>query len=416
MKVLYLCPDLGIPVLGRKGASVHVREFVAALTRLGHRVTLAAQMLNKSPWETPAALDTPVLQIRPAVSASAAVQAFKEFNEMLGVENSFPGELRRILYNQELAAELKRRFENDPPELIYERASLYATAGIAVARQLRVPLILELNAPLALEQSAYRATGFGELAAQAERWTLSHAQAVVVVSTELRAHVLSLGVAPDRVHVLPNGVDPLLFRPGKAEPRVRRALKLDGGPVLGFVGGLRPWHGVEVLPELLTRLSRHHHGLQLVIAGDGQLRPDLEREFQRRGLERRVRFTGLLEHQEIASVVRQFDVALAPYPRHDHAFYFSPLKLFEYMACGVPVVAPALGQIAEVVQDGKHGLLYPAGDVDALETRCRELLRRPRLRASLGRAAADFVRRNYTWEHNAKRVVELARHLAASRS
>jgi len=415
MNILYLCPDLGIPVLGRKGAAVHVRELASALDRAGHRVTLVAQMLNKSPWEPPAALDIPVLQVRPAPAASAAVQALKEFNELLGLENSLPGELRRILYNRELAEDLKRRFENDPPDFIYERASLYATAGISVARAFGVPLVLEVNAPLAAEQTAYRATGFGELAAQGERWMLNNADAVLAVSAELRKHILSLDTAPGSVHVLPNGVNAALFHPGKADPAVRRRLKLDGGAVLGFVGGLRPWHGVEILPELLSRLSKRHPRLRLVIAGDGQLRRELESEFHRHGLAQRVTFTGLLPHGEIPAVIRQFDIALAPYPLHDHDFYFSPLKLFEYLACGVPVVAPRLGQIAEVVSDGKTGLLYPAGDLDALVRNCERLLAKPGLRATLGKAGARLVRREFTWDKNAQRVVDLARGLIDTR-
>jgi len=402
-------------VLGHKGGAVHVRELVAAFERAGHRVVLAAQMLNKSPWERPAEVATPLLQIRPGPAAMAAVQAFKEFNELLGVENPLPGELRRILYNADLQADLKRRFENEPPDLIYERASLYATAGVALARSLDVPLILELNAPLALEQSAYRNSGLAELAALAERFTLTHADAVIVVSSALREHALACGVARDRVHVLPNGVDPAAFHQGPRDPAVRARLKLGPGPVLGFVGGLRPWHGVEILPALLERLAPRHPDLRLVIAGDGPLRADLERGLDERGLAPRVVFTGLLPHEETAAVIRQFDVALAPYGPTEHAFYFSPLKLFEYMACGIAVVAPELGQIPEIIRHGETGLLYPAGDLDGLASRCEELVADPTLRARLGRAAARLVQGAHTWDHNARRVMELARSLKKAR-
>jgi glycosyltransferase involved in cell wall biosynthesis len=411
MKILYLCPDLGIPVLGRKGAAVHVRELVAAFTRGGHRVVLAAQMLNKSPWERPAVMDSPLLQIRPASSATAAVSAMKEFNDHLGVENSIPGEMRRILYNQELEAELKRRFENDPPDFIYERASLYATAGVSLAAEFKVPLIVELNAPLAIEQTAYRATGFGELAAQAERWTLSRANAVIAVSSQLREHVLSLGVDSNRVHVIPNGVNPALFHPGPRSEEVRARWKLDGGPVIGFAGGLRPWHGVEVLPELLERLTNLHPKLRLVMAGDGPLRSELDRLLDERRLRSRAIITGLLPHEEVPDLIRQFDIAVAPYPRPDHSFYFSPLKLFEYMACGVAVVAPELGQIAEIVEDGKTGLLYPAGDLDVLTDRCAQLLKDEPLRQKLGHAAATAIQTRFTWDHNAARISQLAQTL-----
>ena len=408
LKILYLCPDAGIPVLGRKGASIHVRELVAAFVRQGHQVVLAAQLLNKTPWEKPAVVAATVLHLRPAAGSQTAVQAVKEFSDRLGVQGSLPGELRRMLYNRELEAELIRRFDTDPPDLIYERASLYGTAGGAVARALGVPLLLELNAPLAVEQTAYRGNGLGDLAARAEHWTLAQADAVLAVSEPLREHVLALGIDGSKVHVFPNGVDPDQFQPGLPDPAWRARLGLGDEPVLGFVGGLRPWHGVEALPELLGRLAQRHPAVRLVIAGDGPLRAELERQLRKRGLDARVVFTGAVAHEEVGAVIRLFDVALAPYPPLDHAFYFSPLKIFEYMASGVAVVAPDCGQIAELVQQGRTGVLYPAGDLDALTAACDDLLSKPKLRFALGRAATEFILARYTWDHNARRAVELA--------
>ena len=408
MKILYLCADLGIPVLGRKGASVHVRELVAALGRAGHQVVLAAPTLNKSPWEPPARLDSPLWHITPGPAAVAAVAALKEFNARLGVENSLPGELRRILLNRELETELKRRLEAEPPDFIYERASLYSIAGVSLAREFQVPLLLELNAPLALEQEAYRATAIEPLAAQTERWVLSRADAVLVVSSELREHAAAAGVKPERIHLLPNAVSPALFYPAPADAALRARWKLDGGPVIGFVGGLRPWHGVEVLPELLERILPAHPGVRLVVAGDGPLRGDLERSLEQRGLRARAVITGLLPHEEIPALIRQFDIAVAPYPRPGHAFYFSPLKLFEYMACGIAVVAPELGQISELVRHGGTGWLYPPGDLKALAGACVQLLADATLRRNLGQAAAKFIHNGFTWDQNAARVVQLA--------
>src|SRR5262249_3886498 len=179
-----------------------------------------------------------------------------------------------------------------------------------------------------------------------------------------------------------------LFRPGPADPGVRARWRLGDGPLLGFVGGLRPWHGVEALPEVLGRLARRHPGLRLVVVGDGPLRADLERDLRGRDLGRAVVFTGSVPHEEVPALVRHFDVALAPYARPGHPFYFSPLKLFEYMACAAPVVAAALGQIAEVVRDGETGLLVPPGDAAALAAACDRLLADAALGRRPGRAAA----------------------------
>jgi glycosyltransferase involved in cell wall biosynthesis len=415
VKILYLCPDLGIPVLGRKGASVHVRELVAAFGRAGHSIVLAAPLLNKSPWEEPAGLEAQLLHVPPAPDVVSAFYGLKAFNETLGIEDSLPGEIRRILYDQDLAAQLKRRFENHAPEFIYERASLYSTAGVLLARELERPLIVELNSPLSVEQATYRATGLGDLAARAERWALARADAILAVSTPLRDYAISLGAEPDRVHVVPNGVDAELFKPGEPDLEVRKRWGLDDDPVLGFVGGLRPWHGVEVLPELLSRLVGRFPDLRLVIVGDGQLRGELERDLEERGLAHGAVFTGSLPHEKVAALIHRFDVALAPYPRPAHAFYFSPLKLFEYMACGAPVVAASLGQIAEVVRDGETGLLYPPGEFDALVASCERLLEDPDLRRRMGRAAAKEIHGRYTWDHNAARVIDLAQDLMAAR-
>jgi glycosyltransferase involved in cell wall biosynthesis len=416
MKILYLCADWGIPVLGRKGASVHVREMAGALARAGHQVVIAAPLLNKSPWERPAVLDVPILQIGLTPGSQATVQALVEFNARFGVANALPGEVRRILYNGELLPELLQRLEGNPPDFIYERVAPYTTAGVQLAHALRTPHIAEWNAPLAVEQSHYRAGNFAGMIAEAERWTLRRTDVALVVSSALREYALSLGVAPERIHILPNAVNPALFHPASANTAPRGGFKSDAGPVIGFVGGLRPWHGVEVLPELLLRLAKRFPEIQLVLAGDGPQRAQLEGDFVTHGLEKRVTITGLLPHEEVPSVIRWFDVAVAPYHKIEHSFYFSPLKLFEYMACGVAVVAPRLGQIAEIIEDRRNGLLYPAGDLDALAAGCEQLLNDTELRRRLGDTAAAHIRNQFTWDHNARRVIELARNLLTARA
>ena len=158
-----------------------------------------------------------------------------------------------------------------------------------------------------------------------------------------------------------------------------------------------------------------HPDVRLVIVGDGPLRAELQRSLSERGLAGSVVFTGAVAHEEIPALIRQFDVALAPYPALDHPFYFSPLKLFEYMACGVPVVAANCGQIAELIRDGETGLLHAPGDLNALVDACDALLRNPKKRLLLGQSAAEFVRANFTWDRNASRAVELARALIERR-
>jgi glycosyltransferase involved in cell wall biosynthesis len=413
MNILYLCSDAGIPILGRKGASIHVRSLVSAFATAGHAVTVATPLLVGTPDENPAPIDAAILHIPPSRATLTAMEAMRNYASALSVSTNIGSELRRILYNGEIEQELLRCVEACRPDFIYERATVFGTAGAAVAHRTGVPLVVELNAPLGVEQATYRGTSFAALAEAAERYTLSNADLVLPVSTTLRDYVVANGTAPDRVRVMPNGIDPRVFAPGAAPADVRSRWGIGPGPVLGFVGGLRPWHGVRTLPLLVERLSSRYPTLQLVLAGDGPLRAELVAAFAERRIGDRVVFTGPIAHDQVPDLVRAFDVALAPYDQTDHVFYFSPLKLFEYMACGVAVVAAAIGQISDVIRTGTDGLLYAPGSLDELAAACERLLDDRTLRTRLGSTAAAVVRERYTWSRNAAEIVDF---VSASRA
>ncbi len=411
MKILYLCPDTGIDVLGRKGSSIHVREMIAAFHRAGHDVELIAPRLTKP--GAPAAVETPATVTRVAVPED--VQQVKHtldaWVDRFSPSTSLPKDIRRILYDKALVDYLAQRFTtDDAPELIYVRASLLSTAGVALAQQLDRPLIVELNAPLADEQSRYRGGPFATMYQAVERELLLAATAVVVVSEQLVAYVSGLGVDSQRIHVLPNGVDITRFAPAAKFP----AAKAPGAhapaspPTLGFVGGLRAWHGVEHLPEILHLVHQRFPETRLVIAGDGPLRPEIERRATELGVADQVVFLGAVDHEEMPSVIQGFTVALAPYPRLEHDFYFSPLKMFEYLACGVPVVASDVGQISDTVTHRHTAWLSEPGDMQGLADGCISLIADTTLAAELGRNGAAMVRSRYTWDRNAAQVIGLA--------
>jgi glycosyltransferase involved in cell wall biosynthesis len=410
VKILYLSADMGIPVLGGKGAAVHVRAMVTALRDRGHDVVVVTPQLTKSPWIAPAACDVPVLHVPASPSIADIATKLRAFADGLGAPRGVASDIRRVLYNQDLLARLRQQFEHDPPDVVYERASLFSTAGVTFAGEAGVPHLLELNAPLSDEQRRYREGGsLGALAELAEAWTLGHTDAVLAVSAPLAARVVAGGIPADRVHVVPNGVDTTQFTPGPPSAAVRARFGLGPGPIVGFVGGLRPWHGVEALPSLAASLGRTHPETQVVVVGEGPGRAAIAHHAERLGVQTRVRLLGAVPHADVPALIREFAVAVAPYADHRDTFYFSPLKVFEYLACGVPVVAADLGQLRDLVTDGVTGCVYRAGDDAALAAACGALLDEPAAAARMGRAGAELVARRYTWAHNAARVEALAR-------
>ncbi len=413
MKVVYLCADLGVPVHGGKGAAVHVRAMAEALHDRGHAVTMVAGHLTKSPWEVPASCGVPTIHVPPSSDIVHVSSRMRAFCTGIGAPTTAAGEVRRVLYNQELLVQLRQRFEHHPPDVVYERASLFGTAGLTFAREIGIPHVLELNAPLSEEQQRYRQGGaLRGVADTAEAWLLRQTGAVLAVSAPLAAQVIALGVPESHVHVVPNGVDPSRFHPAPGDGAIRARLGLGRRPVIGFLGGLRPWHGIEMLPPALAALRHRFPDLHAIVVGDGPLRDQLDRDVAARGLGPHVTFAGAVPHDEVPSYVRAFDVAIAPYPATPHAFYFSPLKVFEYMACGVPVVAADLGQLREIVRPAETGLIYRAGDLAAFVAACTALLADPVAARHMGGAAAVAAHARHTWAHNAARVTEIAAALA----
>jgi len=411
MNILYICPDYGIPVLGEKGASVHVREMSDAFTRAGHSLVIAAPLATKSPWEQPQYMDAEFIQFPVSENAVEVVRAIKSYTDMLSSAPSLAGEIRRIIYNEELEPRLFQRFKNTPPDFIYVRASLYSTIGVELKKSFNIPLIVEINAPLAMEQNIYRSSETGELAYAAECRLLLNADAILCVSQALKKYVISLGINDNLIHVIPNGVNPHYFNSKNNNLGLKKSLGLRKGPVLGFVGGLRPWHGVDILPSLLSNIRENYSDVQLLIIGEGPLRSSLEFQFREKNLENNVIFAGSFPHRDIADIIKLFDVALAPYAQTGHDFYFSPLKLFEYMACGVPIVTTRIGQIQEIIKNNETGLLYEADNLKELTTHCLNLIENPQQAKLLGVNAAKIVAEKYTWDHNVKRVLGIVESL-----
>jgi glycosyltransferase involved in cell wall biosynthesis len=410
MRVVYLCCDSGIPIFGTKGAAVHIRELAHAFANVGCDIHILVARQGGNP---PKGWNLPVYQFQ-LTGWPAIIQ------DLLAQEAHTPGWERRIKdwralayaqYLTQAAQPLLRRLQ---PDVLYERYSLFSWAGQALAADLDIPHIVEINAPLANEQARYRQLELNATAAGLEARILLGANLVVAVSREVRDYVLVLGARSDDVTVLPNGVDVHRFSPQADGNPVRRAFGLEGAFVIGFVGSLKAWHGVD---GLLTASAGLPDSLpwRLLLVGDGPQRTSIAEQAATLGVSDRVVFTGSVPHDQIPAYLAAIDVAVAPYPALDD-YYFSPLKLFEYMAMARPVVAPALGQIAEVVVHHQNGWLYPPGDIGALREALIHLATSTDLRAHLGaRARADVVA-HHTWTQNAERLMAWISKLERKRS
>lgn len=376
MRIAYVCADPGIPVFGTKGASIHVQEVLRVLLRRGARIDL---FCVRTGGEPPAELaDVRVVHV--------------------ALPRDVPDrELGAIHATEQLCDRLRRSGSYD---LVYERYSLWGGAGTTVARERGIPAVLEVNAPLIEEQVRHRGLFRRDRAVEICRRTLVDASVVACVSEPVAARMRAYGAHPARTVVVPNGVDIDRFRPPAREP--------DGPFTVGFVGSLKPWHGVENLVAAFARLPERDRA-RLLIVGDGPRREALWEQAKRLGITHLVELTGAVAAAGIPAQLRRLHVAVAPYPVPEGTDdYFSPLKVYEYLAAGRAVVASEIGQTANVISTGVNGLLVPPGDVPALAAGIQWLRAMPRLRDRLGAAARATVAELHTWDRTVDTVLTAA--------
>ncbi len=388
MNILYLNIDRGIPVLGDKGASVHVRSFITAASRLGHRTMLACTTLGAGNAPPPAEIiELPSWVDEATLLAECATQAVP--HDLLA-DQVTRLEITRLAHDRTLQTRVLDALHRTGfrPDLVYERHALFSTAGVGLARRLGIPRLLEVNAPLIEEQRNFRDLRLIDAARCAETMSYRGADAIVAVSAAVAASVRAVTGTGVKLHVIPNGVDLATFDAGANGAAIRKRLGIGTGtfPVIGFIGSFKPWHGVHRLFDAFVALAPRNVPAILIAVGDGPDLAALRARAEACGCGDRIILPGRVPHAEIPEWLAAMDLTVAPYIAQDD-FYFSPLKIVESMASGRPVVAPALGQISDLIDHDATGLLYTPGDVASLGKALEALIADPALTRAMGRQA-----------------------------
>jgi glycosyltransferase involved in cell wall biosynthesis len=381
MKILY-----HHRIRSKDGQYVHLEEMVMALRRLGHEVEIAGPShVESEEFGADAGLVDWLKRWMP-----------RPLYELLEFSYAFPDYVG-------LASAI-RRFR---PDIIYERYNLFFPSGIWASRWFSIPLMLEVNAPLFEERARYSGgIALRRLAKWSEDYAWTKADHVMPVTAVLAEKVKAAGVRGHHMTVIHNGIHEAQFANLPSRPQSKQSLGLDGRFVLGFVGFMRDWHGLERVIKFIAQNPDLR--LHALFVGDGPVRKELEGLASELGISDRLTITGIVNREQIPETLAAFDIALQPAV----VGYASPLKLFEYLAAGLPVLAPDSNNIREILADGENAVLFRDGDeasfIGALNLLCRD----EGLRDKLGSAARRTIgRMGLTWTANAERVSTIAESL-----
>lgn len=388
MHIVYVCMDSGIPVFGNKGGSVHVQELINSFLKKGHKVTLLYSRAGGKKPHRLSGIDCIKLPCLPAQTDPAFVASVHSLQVVL----------------QETIEQLPR------VDLVYERYSLWSYAAIETACRLGIPSCLEVNAYLIYEQSKYRQLLYPDLATECFNRIFSVVDRAYAVSYGLMAQLVEAGISASKLQVIHNGVDTQRFSPRSMG--FDRSAVLPAGDIqpmlsIGFCGSLKPWHGVE---ELIDAFAMHHQKFQssrLLIVGDGPQRSKIEQSIQCYQLESAVELTGAIPIDQVPGMLVRTNVAVAPYPVLSN-MYFSPLKIFEYLALGLCTVASRVGDIPLLIDHDESGILYEAGNIGELAEIFNQLAVDSRQVYRIAKNGRDLAASKYSWDHVVDRILSMS--------
>ncbi len=319
------------------------------------------------------------------------------------------GGLSKLAFQVWLVAKLFLGYRKGLFDFCYVRHSARMLSPSLVAKVTGMPVIAEFNACFAIKELNQGKWYLERMVRYIERHSLRHSSLVVVISDVVRDLMLMKhGIEEDKIIVAHNGANTQLMKPmSGGSIRQEHGIGKDDF-VIGFVGYLHPWQGIDELLEVFRRLHQKKPGAWLVIAGTHDDLPRYQQQAKALEIEGKVIFLGPVEYQKVPGVIGMFDVAMAPgCSGEDLRFDMrSPLKVYEYMSCGKPVVAARLGSIEHYFKDRKIGFMVSRGSVGEMLEALTWLYDHPNEAKEMGVAARQVAEQELSWNKITARIMD----------
>ena len=321
----------------------------------------------------------------------------------------FVHDLRRLMSNLRYFFEELRILAREKPDVLFLRSELYNFSANLAARLCGIPVVLEADCPTAYEhrhmsgKDKFRLPLIPEWI---ERWNWSRSHAIIAISTILKDYLVRKGVPDSKITVIPNGADPDKFKPGLNGEGLRNKCGYQDKVVIGWIGSLFGWEGLDKLLEMARNILETRANVAFLFVGGGKNKEVMEATFDSKDIGTRVILTGTVPYDDVPEYLDAMDIVIAPYPKLEF-WYPSSMKVFEYMSSQKAVVASAVGQLCEIIEDGVNGCLFDPDDMEAFMQKVVRLVDNPDLRNRIAINARDTVLKKYTWVKHAEEMEKI---------
>jgi glycosyltransferase involved in cell wall biosynthesis len=399
LKILYVAS--GIPVPGTLGGSTHTLEVARGLAARGHTVHVVA--CSRPGHASLAALARPV---------SSCYAGFTLHH--LDIPKS------ASLLSASVVLRLARALA---PDVVIERYYNFAGAGMWAARRLGIPTLLEVNALIVDPPAVFKRRLDDRLGRPMRRWALAQCRWASRIVTPLHTTVPP-EIDRAKIIELPWGANVERFAPREPELGDGRwgiahqpPTPNPQPPTVVFLGSFRAWHGVLDFVRAAGLLLAQGRDCRFLLIGDGPERAAAERLAA--AWPGRFRFTGAVGYNQVPQLLAGASIGVAPFNTAAHpalraaGFFWSPLKVYEYMAAGLPVVTPAIHPLDQVIRDGQEGALFAEGDLPGLAAAIARLLDDPAAARAIGRRARERVVARYSWARHCEALEGIVHEIAS---
>ena len=391
MKILYYSAHPQLNLSSKSGYGTHMREMIKAFRSLGHEVeTLImggeeVQTPTTSPNQvSQSGIKTLIKGLIPSILWSSA----KDF--------------KLVKFDQQAKKILQQKVEAYQPDMIYERSAYLQTSGVEIARSYQTPHVMEINSPHLEEIKTFQGGSlYANKAFLAEKLQLESSDILLPVSSALKTKLSEVHEVPlPKFEVIPNAIDleKLAFSTSEVD-KIKEQYQLDNQLVIGFVGSIFPWHGLDKLINAFSTAKLE--SAKLLIVGDGEILSDLKELAKEKGVADSVIFTGKVSHTEVFNHIECMDITVMV----DSNWYGSPVKIFEYGGMNKAIIAPDNIPVRDVMEPQKDGLLIKPNATDIIQA-IKKLADDPALRIQMAASFYQKVLSQHQWKHNAEKVIQ----------
>ncbi len=310
-------------------------------------------------------------------------------------------DLYEIFLDQRLYQSIEQRVREIHPDIILQKQNRYSQVGIKLSRKLNIPIFLDDITPI-WEGEVYSGRSLKWIARNIRKKVFSQATGLMAVSPDMATRLCDEGVPVTKIHFVPNGVNCAQFNPALNPELIRQKYGLKDKVVIGYVGGFQGWHRLDLLINIAPALIEQCPAIHFLLIGN-DFDQQVEKMTQELGIRDRFTFSGEVPQSEVPMYLNAMDITVLP----STLSYMSPMKIYEYMAMGKPVIAPSGNSIVDaVVIPSKTGLIFEGGNVDSLQEAILSLVRHPDFAKNMGANAREIAERTFSWECQVKNLLK----------